>query len=163
MFELAKVRVEVNAIIPFFNLPSTKGGYIKPWDYKQRKHLVIYFFRGADCAECRETLQKFAENYGEYMRLNAEVLAIGRDTLDNLIELTASMRLPYPVLSDENGEIADRYTYIEPETKGPVPSIFVADKFGSLEEEWIVGEEKELPGQDELLSLLTLFELRCPE
>lgn len=160
---MAKVKVDINTIIPFFNLPSTKGGYIKPWDYKQRKHLVIYFFRGVDCAECKGTLQKFAENYGEYMRLNAEVLAIGKDDLDSLIEITASMRLPYPVLSDGDGGVANRYTYIDPETKGPVPSIFVADKFGSLEEEWIVNDEKDLPSQDELLSLLELFELRCPE
>jgi len=160
---LAKVKIDINTIIPFFNLPSTKGGYVKSWDYKQRKHLVIYFFRGADCAECRGTLQKLAEKYGEYMRLNAEVLAIGKDDLGDLIELTASMHLPYPVLSDDNGEVARRYTYIDPETKGPVPSVFLADKFGSLEEEWIVNEEKDLPGQDELLSLLGLFELRCPE
>lgn len=160
---MAKVKVDIDSIIPFFNLPSTKGGYVKPWDYKQRKHLVIYFFRGADCAECKNTLRKFADNYSEYMRLSTEVLTIGKDDLDSLIGLTDSMRLPYPVLSDKNGEAASRYTYISPETKGPVPSIFVADKFGSLEEEWIVNEEKELPGQDELLSLLGLFELRCPE
>jgi len=162
---LAQLREKISAetIIPFFNLPSSKGGYVKPWDYKQRKHLVLYFFGRADCAECRETLKGFAENYNHYKRLNAEVLAIGTDSIDGLTKLADELSLPFPVLSDEDGETANRYTYVNPETKAPFPSIFIADKYGSLEEEWIVKAENELPDQDKLIYILELFELRCPE
>ncbi|MCL6472566.1 MAG: peroxiredoxin family protein [Firmicutes bacterium] len=158
-----KEKIRIDAIIPFFDLPSNKGKNIRPWDYKQRKHLVVYFFGGADCVECRNTLRQFAEHYTNYRQLNAEVLAIGRDNLDNLSRLADSLSLPFPVLSDKNGEVTNAYTYINPKTSMPYPSIFVADKFGSLEEEWIVESEYELPTQDEILSVLQLFELRCPE
>lgn len=156
-------KINIDTIIPFFNLPSDKGGYIKTWDFKQRKHLVIYFFGGAGCTECKSTLSKFTEHYADYRRLNAEVLAIGKDSLDDLTKLAEELRLPYPVLSDATGEVTNRYTYINPATGMPYPSIFVADKYGSLEEEWVVSQEHELPSQEQLLSLLQLFELRCPE
>lgn len=165
MCELAQIKEKIStgSIIPFFNLPSSKGGYVRSWDYKQRKHLVIYIFGKADCVECRETLRKFAEHYFEYKRLNAEVIAIGMDDLDKLRVLAAELNLPFPVLSDAKGEVAGKYTYIDPETSAPLPSLFIADKFGSLDEEWIVNSERELPSQDDILSTLQLFELRCPE
>ncbi len=159
----ASEKIRINTIIPFFNLPSTKGRNIKTWDYKQRKHLVIYIFDGVDCSECRDTLKKFAENYIEYRRLNAEVLAIGKDSIENLARLADELNLPYPVLADPGAEAINGYTSADPNTGAPYPSIFVADKFGSLEQEWVVEDENELPAHDQLLSLLHLLELRCPE
>lgn len=150
-------------IIPYFNLPSNKGKSITPWNYKQRKHLVIYFFGGADCEECKRTLKEFAGNYPEYRRLNSEVLAIGTDSLESLAGLADELDLPFPVLSDETAEVTNKYTGIDPKTKMPYPSIFIADRYGSLEEKWIVSNVDELPGQEEFLSILHLFELRCPE
>ncbi|MHB8841057.1 MAG: peroxiredoxin family protein [Candidatus Aquicultor sp.] len=162
---MAQIRekLPIETIIPFFNLPSTQGKNIKTWDYKQRKHLVIYFFTGADCTECRPTLQAFANNYYEYRRLTAEVLAIATDNLDRLTGLSTELQLPFPLLADPTGEVTNKYTFTDPDKNQPLPSIFIADKFGSLEEEWIVENEKDLPGQEDILSLLQLFELRCPE
>ncbi|HZD58883.1 MAG TPA: peroxiredoxin family protein, partial [Anaerolineae bacterium] len=158
-----KEKVRVGTIIPFFNLPSARGGNVRTWDYKQRKHLALYFFGRAVCVECRKVLKEFTENYDNYRRLNAEVLAVGIGDISELTKLANELDLPFPVLSDATGEVTNKYTYINPETNLPYPSVFLADKFGSLEEEWIVTSEDELPGQDELLSILQLFELRCPE
>ena len=158
-----KEKLVTETIIPFFNLSSTKGGSISTWDFKQRKNLVIYFFGGIDCAPCRETLKKFADNYYNYRRLNTEVLAIGTDSLANLSGLARELNLPFPLLSDADAKTANKYTYINPETNLPYPSIFVADKYGSLEEEWIAKDESGLPAQEKVLALLELLELRCPE
>ena len=158
-----KEKLRTGTIIPFFNLPSSKGRYIKSWDYKQRKHLVLYLFGGMKCTECRETLNKFAKNYHQYQQLNAEVIAIGRDGLDAIARLAKELNLPYPVLADPKGNAIDKYTYINSETGMPYPSVFIADKFGALEEEWVVTSEHDLPGQEQILGIIELFELRCPE
>jgi peroxiredoxin Q/BCP len=151
------------SILPFFNLASTRGKYIKPWDFKQRKNLVLYFFSGADCAECQQTLKAFSENYYDYRRLNAEVLAIATDSLENLERLARELELKFPLLSDDEGKATNIYTKLEPGENKAVSSIFVADRYGGVEEEWVSKPEDKLPGQPELLATLQLLELRCPE
>lgn len=151
------------SILPFFNLPSTRGKYVKPWDFKQRKNLVLYFFSDADCSECRQTLIGFSENYHDYRRLNAEVVAIATDSLDNLENLAGELGLSFLLLADTDGKATNLYTGLKPGENKTVSSIFVADRFGSIEEEWIAKSEDQLPGQDELLATLQLLELRCPE
>src|SRR3990172_740920 len=155
-------KVSLETIIPFFNLLSTKGGKVRTWDFKQRKNLVILIF-GMDCAECKDLLQGFAQNYYEYRRLNTEILAISTAPLDELKGLAQELSIPYHLLSDETGEAINKYTHTNPDTKQPFPSLFIADRYGSLEDEWIVQSGKDLPKQEDVLSLLQLFELRCPE
>jgi len=156
-------RFSLTTIAPYFDLPSTRGGRVKSWDFKQRKNMLIYFFRGADCEECKQTLRVLAENYGVYEKLNTEVIAIGADDLRSLTALAGESGIPFPVLSDATGEIAAKYTQVDAESGRPKSSIFLADRYGALEGEWVAEVEADLPSQDELMAILQLLELRCPE
>lgn len=108
-------------------------------------------------------MKMLAENYQRYERLNTEVIAIGVDELPQLRELARELDISFPVLADAAGATAATYTHVDPSTGKPRPSIFLTDRYGALEGEWVAEREEDLPDQDELLANLQLLELRCPE
>ncbi|MBS3909999.1 MAG: peroxiredoxin family protein [Actinobacteria bacterium] len=150
-------------MVPYFALTSTRGKEVTLWDFKQRKNLLLYFFNGADCRDCRHTLMRLRDDHSRFEQLSTEVIAIGVDEPAPLSALVDALHIPFPVLSDASGAVASKYGLLEKPSAKPMPSVFIADRYGALEASWVVERESELPDQDELLANLQLLELRCPE
>ena len=108
-------------------------------------------------------MMRLRDNYNRFERLSAEVIAIGVDEPAPLSALVDELHIPFPVLSDTSGAVALKYGLLEKPSGKLMPSVFIADRYGALEESWVVERESELPDQDELLANLQLLELRCPE
>jgi len=60
--------------------------------------------------------------------LETEILAISSDGVDRRRSLFVERALPYPLLSDPEGRVIKKYTYLREHTKAAVPSVFVTDR-----------------------------------
>ena len=149
-------KLSLRTMVPPFELPSAGGGTISIWDYKGLHHLMIAFLPGGDCPECIEFLRAVSDEYPQYEEENTVVLAAIRDTESRANALHDQLQPPFPVLYGETGVVSDRYA-------SSLPAVFVADKFGELYAQWIVGPGGSFPSQKEILDVLDLINLECPE
>lgn len=156
-------RLRIHELVPPFTLPSSRGGEVKLWDCKMRKNLLILFYHGDGCSRCKEILKMFAEHYGELVKVEVEMLAISADDLERSRALSVELRLPYPLLSDPEGRVIEKYTYRREDNEAALPSIFGTDRYGTLYHQFIADEITELPGLEEILSWLNFIQSQCPE
>jgi len=156
-------KLNLEEVVPHLDLPSNLGRNISLWDFKQRKNLVIFFHHGVGCSHCSKKLAELAKKYGEVNELDAEVLAISFDRLDKLKEYAEKAQIPFPLLSDGDGEATERFTYKNESETTPLPSIFITDRFGALRYQKIAEEAGDLPNVEEVLSWLLLIQCECPE
>lgn len=156
-------KLQLQQVVPSFELPSTKNGKVGLWDLKPRLNMVLFFFHGTSCQSCIDLLTQFARDYPRYQEQEAEILAITSMPLDQVRSLADKLHLPYPILSDPSGKTIEQFTYLDPAKGGPLPSLFVLDRFGALYTQAIAEQEGQLPSSDEVLEWLGLIEVQCPE
>ncbi|MGB9853764.1 MAG: redoxin domain-containing protein [Candidatus Bathyarchaeales archaeon] len=156
-------KLELQEVVPYLNLPSNKGTNVNLWDFKQRKNLVLIFHHGRACSYCRNKLKELAEYYKEIQTLEAEILAVSFDNLEDAKVQGEEDELPFPLLSDRRGATTERFTFIDQSKNMPFPAIFITDRFGALRHQKITEEAADLPSAVEILSGLLLIQIECPE
>jgi len=127
-----------------------------------RKNLVMLFCHGGECSLCRESLKMCAENYKELVKLEAEMVAISSDSLDMMRNLSDELDLPYPLLSDPEGRVIEKYTYWRGDEKATLPSVFVRDRYGAPYYQFMANNIAELPERAEILRWLDFIQRQCP-
>ncbi|MBD2260014.1 redoxin domain-containing protein [Pseudanabaena sp. FACHB-2040] len=149
-------------LIPPFELPAVnRSGAVQSWQYKQRKHLVIFFFPGLSCPACCQLLLDFARQYSRYQSVETEILAISSGSLERLQDWLAQAPVPFPVLHDGEGRVLRRY--IGP-VEEPLPvGLFVCDRFGELYTQTIAADANDLPSEPEIRDWAGFIDMRCPE
>ena len=152
---VAEPKLKIRSMMPVFQLMTADGETVNRWDYKGRKHMVLAFLP-ADCPVCTEFLHIVSNAYHQYEEENAVFLPAIVGSREQAIDLRDELDPPYPILFDEHGKVAERYT-------DRLPALFVADKFGQLYAEWIVGRGGSMPMQKDILDVLDAIELECPE
>src|ERR1044072_913367 len=156
---------EINAgdMIPSFSLPGVNvHGNISPWDYKQSKNLVLFFFHDRECAQCLRLLRELAQSYEEYRQLNTEILAIASSDLQVLSKLQDEMQLPFPLLSDPGAAVFASYEEWSDVTR-PVFGVFIADRWGALFMKTVGSDTERMPSGSEIRGWLSFIEIQCPE
>lgn len=162
MAQVEARKLEIEGVVPDFTLPSLQGGQVGPRDYRQKSNLVLACLNLDRCGNCVDLLREFADNYRVYRDLETEILAILPQSLPDLQSRLGSMGLPFPVLSDEAGEVTGAYLG-SGAGQGPIGAVYVTDRFGALRTQWIAQSEGELPAQQSILDWLGLIETECPE
>jgi len=137
-----------------FELPASDGRTVRLWDYRLRRNLVLFFHHGAACPRCRAELVRFARHYPAYRERDAEVLAIGPDSLAAGAQLAGSLGLPFPLLADPAGSAAERQGV-------DLPAIVVANRVEEIWAAWAPSDELDLPSQEEILSWLEFIVIQC--
>ncbi|MBI2865588.1 MAG: redoxin domain-containing protein [Chloroflexi bacterium] len=150
-------------VVPDFRLPSHRQSINSAADYRQRSNLVIVFFHSVDCPDCQQYLRQLADSYPSFQQAATEILAISIISVEGAKKLADDLHLPFPVLADDLGRLAEQYTYIDQATRTPVPAVFVVDRFGAVFFQSLSQIEADLPRPDEILGWLDLIELQCPE
>jgi len=156
-------KIKLNEVVPYLNLPSTKNGNVNLWDLKQRKNLIIVFYHGSQCTHCKKKLKELARVYAKAQELDAEILAVSFDSLAKTRNYAKKVGITFPLVSDQNREATERFTYQDEERKAPYPSLFITDRFGVLRYQKIAQEADGLPDTKEILSWLLLIQTECPE
>lgn len=71
--------------------------------------LIMFFYPKDDTPGCTVEVCQFKENYAEILALNVHVLGINTDKPDSHTRFIDKYQLPFPLLSDVDGEICQQY------------------------------------------------------
>ncbi len=99
----------LNQSAPQFSLPSTEGGkFISLSEYSNQKVLLV-FYPGDDTPVCTKQLCSYATGFEEFTKQGVVILGINQDSLDSHQKFKTKYNLPFPLLSDTNGQVCDTY------------------------------------------------------
>ena len=93
---------------PTFTLPDSLGNQVSLNDYKG-KWAVLYFYPKDDTPGCTKEACHFRDDFKTLEALGAKVIGVSIDDSFSHKKFAEKYNLPFPLLSDASGEVADRY------------------------------------------------------
>ena len=93
---------------PEFSLPDAKGEPHKLADYAG-KWVVLYFYPKDDTPGCTKEACSFRDDLSQLDKLGAQVIGISVDDTDSHAKFAEKYHLPFPLLADKDGKVADSY------------------------------------------------------
>jgi len=93
---------------PDFNLPDQIGKLHQLADYRG-KWLVLYFYPKNDTPGCTKQACAFRDDIFILRKLGAEVVGVSVDDTASHAEFAKKYSLPFPLLADQQGAVAERY------------------------------------------------------
>jgi peroxiredoxin len=100
--------LRVGDLAPDFNLPTTTGTTFKLREHRGHP-VVLYFYPKDGSSGCTKEACSFRDQYQDFKALGAEVIGISSDDESSHREFTAKYELPFPLLSDEGGQLRKQY------------------------------------------------------
>ncbi|MDL9979485.1 thioredoxin-dependent thiol peroxidase [Microbacterium candidum] len=129
--------LELGHIAPDFTLTDATGVERSLTDYRGGK-VIVYFYPAAFTPGCTTEACDFRENLGSLQGAGYTVLGISPDPVSRLKEFADAEQLSFPLLSDEDAEIAKTWGAWGQKTVGDrtfdglIRSTMVIDEDGSL-------------------------------
>lgn len=93
---------------PDFTLPSAEGGSIHLAELRGQR-VILYFYPKDDTPGCTTEACSFRDAWPELQAAGVVVLGISRDTVKSHQKFAAKHGLPFTLLSDEGGAVAQQY------------------------------------------------------
>ncbi|MFZ4986440.1 MAG: peroxiredoxin [Blastocatellia bacterium] len=93
---------------PEIDLPAIFGERVDRWrlsDYRGRI-VVLIFYPADETAVCTKQLCSVRDRWADYRRTGAEVVGINTDGLEKHRRFIAGNGFPFPLLADEDGQVA---------------------------------------------------------
>ncbi len=140
-------------------LRSAPGRVIRLSDYRGRSNLVLIFTD--DRPASKQLLTDLAGQYTEIKDQEAEILVIVR-TQEQASEVKQQLKLPYPVLADQDGRIY-RYAGAIDAQQRHAAAVYVTDRFAEVFAVYRTRDGQPLPGVADILSWLEFVNSQCPE
>lgn len=108
---------DAGAPAPAFELPDQTGTTRRLADYRER-WLVLYFYPRDDTPGCTKQACTFRDDIARLRAAGAEVVGVSVDSVESHAEFAAKHTLPFPLLADTEGKLADAYGALR--TLGPI-------------------------------------------
>lgn len=93
---------------PAFALPDQNGKAHTLKDYTGQ-WVVLYFYPKDDTPGCTKEACSFRDDLYRLEKLGAKVIGVSVDDTDSHAKFAQKYRLPFPLLADRDGKIADSY------------------------------------------------------
>lgn len=100
--------LNVGESAPMFELSDQHGNTVSLGDFEDH-HVVLYFYPKAKTGGCTREARAFRDRFDGFEDRGVEVLGVSTDSVELLQEFADEERLPFRLLSDENGEVARAY------------------------------------------------------
>lgn len=128
--------LKVGDVAPDFALPSDTGETIRLSDLRG-KRVILYFYPADDTGGCTMQACGFRDRYPQIEEQNGIVLGVSRDGVESHRKFKTKYNLPFLLLADEQGEVAQAYGVDKAKLWGiPLPfkerSHFVIDEAGRI-------------------------------
>lgn len=125
-----KEKVKVGDAAPDFTLSSQTGNTVSLRDFLGKKSIVLYFYPKDNTPGCTTEACSFRDSYEVFKDAGAEVIGVSSDSAQSHQQFATKNRLPFVLLSDENGAV--RKLYGVPSTLGLLPGrvTYIIDKQG---------------------------------
>lgn len=130
--------VEEGKAAPAFTLKAHNGEKIALKDFKGEKQVILYFYPKDDTPGCTKEACSFRDNLKAFEEKDAVVLGVSRDGLASHQKFVEKYELTFPLLSDEDETVCNKYDVIREKnmygkkTMGVVRSTFVIGKDGKI-------------------------------
>lgn len=99
----------VGRVAPEFRLASAQGGEVGPQDFRGAKRVVLWFSKGLFCPFCRRNMAQLGLRYPDIQALEAEVLQVTHNTLDEARGYLKHYLIKFPYLCDAERVAHERY------------------------------------------------------
>ena len=93
---------------PGFTLPDQTGKPHALTDYAGR-WVVLYFYPKDDTPGCTKEACSFRDDLRQLEKLGAQVIGVSVDDSDSHAKFAQKYHLPFPLLADKDGKVADSY------------------------------------------------------
>ncbi len=127
---------------PEFDLPAFPAGRHKLRQHKGKQNVVLYFYPRDDTPGCTIEACEFRDQIGDFQSSETVVLGVSTDTVEAHRKFSQKFSLPFPLLSDENHELALKYgVWVEKKLYGKTSmgiqrATFLIDKSGTIVAAW---------------------------
>jgi peroxiredoxin Q/BCP len=128
--QIAKGKVKVGDKAPDFTLPDQSGTRLSLRDFVGRKIIVLYFYPRDFSRGCTAEACAFRDSHDVFVESGAQVIGVSSQSVDSHSEFAILNKLPFVLLSDEDGKV--RELYGASSTLGLLPGrvTYVIDKQG---------------------------------
>ena len=126
--------VEVGSKAPDFTLVNQDRENVTLSQELGSGNVVLAFFPGAFSGTCTKELCTFRDTMSNFTKTNAKVLGISTDTFFTLKAWGDQQKLGFPLLSDYNKDVINKYGVVNPDMIGlkniAKRAVFVIDRNG---------------------------------
>lgn len=100
--------LSVGDTAPAFTAKDTNGNTVSLSNFAG-KPVVLYFYPKDDTPGCTKQACSFRDNYSQFLDKGITVLGVSRDDEASHQAFTEKFSLPFPLLADTDGAIAQAY------------------------------------------------------
>ena len=104
----AAVALKIGDKAPDFNLLNAKGELVSLASFKD-SWVVLYFYPKDDTPGCTKEACTFRDDLHKLEKLGAKVVGVSVDDGKSHAEFAKKYNLPFPLLSDKDGAVANQY------------------------------------------------------
>ena len=128
--------VDVGSKAPEFTLVNQDRENVTLSQEYGKGNVVLAFFPGAFSGTCTKEMCNFRDTMNNFKKVNAKVLGVSTDTFFTLKAWDDQQKLGFPLLSDYNKEVINKYGVVNPDMIGlkniAKRAVFVIDKTGAV-------------------------------
>ncbi len=122
---------------------------------KQRgKTVVLLFYPGDNTPVCTKQMCSVRDNWEDYKATGAEVIGISTDSAESHKNFAGKFDLPLTLLSDENGEVVEKYGMKSWLPGRSARGVVVIDKGGVIRHHQVQSLSLFRPKDDEILQAI---------
>ena len=146
--------LDVGQKITYFELPDQQD---YPWSLSGQLELgpvVLVFYMGDWSPYCNGQLARYAREIEEFEGRGAQIAGISVDPPPNNARMVGKLLLPYPLLSDPEGELARLFGLWNAEEGVAVPSVVVVDQSGEVRYLYSGRDFADRPKDEEVFAVL---------
>jgi len=127
---------------PAFTLPAIPEGKVRLSEFKGEKNVVLYFYPRDDTPGCTTEACEFRDQLSGFDKNDTVVLGVSADSLAAHTRFSEKFSLPFPLLSDENHAVCEKYcVWVEKMNYGKKymgiqRATFLIDKAGKIAAAW---------------------------
>jgi peroxiredoxin len=150
--------LDVGQKITYFELPDQQD---YPWSLSGQLEMgpvVLVFYRGDWCPYCNGQLARYAREFEEFEGRGAQIAGISVDPPPNNARMVGKLLLPFPLLSDPEGELARLCGLWNAEEDVAVPSVVIVDQSGEVRYLYSGSDFADRPRDEELFAVLDELE-----
>ena len=106
------------------------------------KTVVLYFYPKDNTPGCTTEGEQFRDAHAKFVKANAVVVGVSRDSLQSHSKFKAKMGFPFELISDPDEKLCAQFDVVKmknmygKQVRGIVRSTFVIDGAGRLAHEW---------------------------
>jgi thioredoxin-dependent peroxiredoxin len=124
-------RLTVGSQAPDFQASTTSGQNIHISDFRGKK-VVLYFYPKDDTPGCTVEGCGFRDAYQRIRAMGAEIIGVSTDGVDSHKSFTTKYNLPFPLVADVDGKIAELYGVYNEKWKMARRVTFIIDEEGKI-------------------------------